>query len=440
MVATMEKADKQYQCEDLNQIDWSAIKGITKKPIPSIAQKMVKDVIKLTPKKYKAPYAKLGIVNGDTVLRIKDGSTHVADLILVEAGETPVAKPGPQVTNAEQREIDRYRQAKEDLPGQVKIRYQAMERDLQQLDQLTSRIADDCAAIVKRVSYTQQEELQAILDRQQQAHDLLQALQDQKDNTTTQLMNPHRNGDFAAAPEAAKDDLRKELLSLAGKCWTLANATFSKMEGLIKRGESQCRLADNAVQTAQSSLQGNISQGQAALKTLTDTTVELETELGKITQTFTAKNTAFHLIEFINNKTEGVINAANLDIKHTLLDQVVMQLKIVSGKTKQVNAGLDQIHSQATVAIRTVSKPNQSHQLVKPILARLVKVQKDSEAAKKSWAADLAKAAKGFENIKALVGTDKGEARKVEKQNEERLEKRNKEEQKQAQKKQQGKK
>ncbi|MDZ4782510.1 MAG: hypothetical protein SGJ19_19865 [Planctomycetia bacterium] len=415
MVATMEKADKQYQCEDLNQIDWSAIKGITKKPIPAIAQKMVKDVIKQTPKKYKAPYAKLGLVKGDMVLRIKDGSAHVADLILVEAADIQQGGGNnpPVLSNQDQRAVDQYRQAKEALPGETKRRLQTMERDLGRLDDSVANIKDRCAAVPKQILENQAAEMQRIRDERQVAQQLMQDLQNMIDDTTTQVMDPHRSGNFAKAPDAAQGDLRKELLVIAGKCWTGANANFSKMEGVIKRAESLIRVADTTIQAAQNNVQGATSRGQAALQTITDTTVELENEYQRIVAVFGNKNTAGHLISFIANKTKNVVESQKMDDKHAYLDQVVNQLKLVSGKTKQVYAGLEQVRQQATSTANGVEKANRGHQLIKPILVRLVKVAKDCETAKKTWGADLTKSMKAFEDLKTLVGTDKKAAGKV---------------------------
>lgn len=430
MVATMEKADKQYQCEDLSQIDWNTIKGITRKPIPAIAQKMVKDVIKQTPKKYKAPYAKLGLVNGDLVLRIKDGSTHVADLVLVEAGQTPQQNNAPvQLSNQEQREVDRYRQAKEDLPTETKTRFQTMERELAKVDDAVANAKDRCEAIGRQPPEHQQGTMRAILDEQQTAHQLLQGMRNLLADTTTTVMDPHRNGQFDSAPDCAKGDLRKELLTLAGKCWTAANSNFGKMEGAIKRAESLCRMVDSMVASAQSNVQGNMTRGQAALQTITDTTSELENEYQRIFSGFDGKNTASHLIGFIDNKMELAVNATALDVKHGYLDQVVNQLKIVAGRTKRVYAELDQVQQQATQTANGVEKANRSHPLIKPILARLAKLAKDCESAKKSWGADLATATKGFEKMKTLVGTDKGAAEKVEKSTKARVKKRDEEEQ-----------
>jgi hypothetical protein len=241
----------------------------------------------------------------------------------------------------------------------------------------------------------------------------MQDLQDMLDDTTTQVMDPHRKGDFAKAPDAAQGDLRKELLVIAGKGWTGANANFSKMEGVIKRAESLLRVADTTIQAAQNNVQGATNRGQAALQTITDTTTELENEYGRIVAVFGNKNTAGHLISFIANKSKNVAEATKMDDKHAYLDQVVNQLKLVSGKTKQVYAGLDQVRQQAVSTANGVDKANRGHQLIKPILVRLAKVAKDCETAKKTWESDLAKAVKGFESMKTMVGTDKKAAEKV---------------------------
>lgn len=413
MVATMKKADKQYECEDLSKIDWSVIKGITGKPIPAIAEKMVKDVIKLIPKKYTAPYGKLGVVDGDTVLRLKDGNTHIADLILVEAGETKGSNAQPaQLTAPEQQAVDRYRQAKEALPGEVKAQLQRLEGELQWVDAEVDRIKNSSAAVLNLPSHQQAVEILVIGDRNRQANQRLQGMRDLLDHTRTQIMDPHRSGDFAKAPDAAQGDLRKEILATAMKCWTSANATFSKMEGLIKQAESLCRMADATVLAAQKQVSGAVTAGQARLKTLEDRTTELETEYQRIFSGFDGKNTASDLQRFVEGKTKSAA-AVGLDGKHEYLAQVIAQMKLVAGKSQQVYAGLDQIHQQAKATASDVDKGSRGLPLVKPILERLAKVTKDCEKAKKTWGEGLAAGVKAFENMKVLVGTDKKAAEKV---------------------------
>jgi hypothetical protein len=413
MVATMQKANKQYECEDLSQIDWSTIKRITGKPIPAIAEKMVKDVIKLTPKQYKAPYGKLGVIDGDTVLRLKDGSTHIADLILVKAGETPPAKNEPaQLTAQEQQAVDRYRQAKEGLPDEVKAQLQLLMAQLESVDAEVDRIKNSCEAVLKAPVHQQAVEMRAITDRRQQADDRLQAMRDLMDRTRTQLMDPHRSGEFAKPPDAAQGDLRKEVLAIAMKGWTGANSTFSKMEGVIKQAESLCRMAASAVLAAQNNVGGAVTAGQARLKALQDTTTELENEYQRIFSSFGGKNTASDLQRFVEGKTKSAA-AVDLDGKHEYMAQVISQMKLVAGKSQQVYAGLDQLRQQVATTVGGVDKGARSNPLVKPILERLAKVAKDCEKAKKKWQDDLASGVKSFETMKVLVGTDKKAAERV---------------------------
>lgn len=45
MPATMKKGDVKYQVANLTDVDWERVKTISRKPIPTIAKNMVKNLL-----------------------------------------------------------------------------------------------------------------------------------------------------------------------------------------------------------------------------------------------------------------------------------------------------------------------------------------------------------------------------------------------------------
>lgn len=412
MPATMKKANRQYECDDLNTIDWGRIKTCTGKAIPGLAKKEVNDIIKQTAKgKYKAPYAKLGLVNGDMVLRVKDGSKHLSDIILATAADLAGgAAAAPTLSATDQRSVDAYRQAKDNLPVQTKVFVGRFRTALTTAKNKLNDLKDFVNPVMKLAVPPEQaaRELQRASDRLQELRDMETDLTDTlRDDVKVALMDPHRNGPWASCPAAATGELRKELITNAGKCWTTANSHYSQMEGIIKQVNSMVKLGDGFLEKAQNVANQTSSKRDAALASLGKVATNLRKDLDDVTSIYENNaNSSRRFLDFVNNKYAAAsAKDATLDMKHSLIEQVINQSKLLSGRTKDIHSTVATIQREATEAATGLEKSQQKDNDFKPLIKLLVEIKKEAEKLKKKWDDDLTAGLKKYQDMKKLVAT-----------------------------------
>lgn len=407
MTGTMNKSDIQYECDELAEVDWQEVRRLVGKSVPPLAEKEVKEAIKKQEAgKLKAPYLKVGLVDGDLVLRIKDGSKHISDVILVEAENVGRQSDVVELSGPEQKQVDDYRRAKETLPERTKEFLQQFREQLKQVDDLAGEIKDRSGAVVFSPVTNAHEvgEIATCRGRIEAIYDDLERIL--RAEVKEALMDPHRNGTFAKCPACAQGDLRAELLSIASKCWTAANNHYGQMEGIVKQCQSSLAIARQLESKAVKVCSGASTARDAELETLQGITTQLESDLRGVLNLFNAANSAGHFVEFVGNKTRDAEKEnATLESRHLLLNQVINQAKLIAGRSKDVHGKFDEIHNQAVSAVSHLDKQLAKDEEFKPLLKKIVEINKQVELKRKEWDHDVTTALKGFEKMKKLVAT-----------------------------------
>ena len=145
MGKTMDKADVFYEEDDIGKVDWGKIQkyGVQ---IPSAARKAVEDAAaQVKAKKLKAPYVKVGTIGKDLYLRIKDGSSHIADVKLASNWQPPVEEG--EVSPEYAKSLKSFVEHKEQLLKHVDKHFKQMEQDSKEAEsqtELAETLRDMC--------------------------------------------------------------------------------------------------------------------------------------------------------------------------------------------------------------------------------------------------------------------------------------------------------
>jgi len=424
MVAKMDKADKKYECKDLGAIDWDRIKSITKKPIPTFAKTTIAQIVKqTTAKKYKEPYVKLGLVDGDTVLRVKDGTKHIKDIILVEADEKTV--DAPKLTTPQEKLVDQYRNAYKKLDLDMKSFLGEFTKEVDKVELLLSRVETDAVSVSMQPIEIGRGVVSEIQKRLQQAEDILVARQKRlNDDVKIATMDPHRTKAGKpddSLPKSLIADLAKEKLPV----WNKANTRWAKLAGMVTQIENKVKTMRILARNAQNSLGRNTDKKTFWKDLLSDTILQLDSEVKAVEHKLTAKNNAPQLLNFIETIMERLLDpkTTNQD-KMNGLDNCTEQVKLVHVNGKVLHAAIKSIRTQVQATLNQIPKPQLEDPEFKRPRADLAALFKTALTYGKQWDEGEEAGMKAFKKMTALVGTDKGAAAKLLQEHAKRVEKR----------------
>ena len=103
MAGKMDKKNVKLSFEPLASVKWDQVTQISGKGVPQLCKTTVKEVLAgVKAKKYKKPYGKVGLIGKDMWFRIKDGSTHIDDILLVKNWSMP-AGTAVELTSQQQQ-------------------------------------------------------------------------------------------------------------------------------------------------------------------------------------------------------------------------------------------------------------------------------------------------------------------------------------------------
>lgn len=149
MPGTMDKADVKLSYEPLSDVDWSEVAKVVGKAVPQLCKTTVDEVLDgVKTRKYKKPYGKVGLIKKDLYFRIKDGSTHVDDILLVKNWTEPEGGE-IELTKSQEEALDEWIQSRKDLLRLTEEGYEAAKESLKTLE-------SDCELISTYLSMAKQ--------------------------------------------------------------------------------------------------------------------------------------------------------------------------------------------------------------------------------------------------------------------------------------------
>lgn len=373
MAGTMDKADVKLSFEPLSSVKWDQVTQVSGKTVPQLCKTTVEEVLEgVKTKKYKKPYGKVGLIKKNLYFRIKDGNTHIEDILLVKNWSEPVQ--AEELTKPKQRALDEWIQSRKDLLKAVEDGHDNAKELVKSLDLKCSRIEDYLkmakAGVKGTVTGT------GLSSNADKATELLleiknaaEAIQKIHSDDVFPVYERHRT---MKGPDE-KHDLPPASYGEYAKTFFLQTVgpVYKKLERVIKEAEAFFEGAKKNYEL----LVRWTSDGTSALDNYKE---EAQIVFDEMTKEFNLMKSEEGMSPFINLQNGLLSDTNNLsefapELLDRLLDNATGKITKAKETMKRILTREKTINEQFA-RVKAIPKPIQNDPLLKPILVKIVQL------------------------------------------------------------------
>lgn len=402
MTATMNKEDVKLEYTPLSKVKWAEVQQTAGKAVPALAKTTVEEVLEgVASKKYKKPYGKVGLIKKDLWFRIKDGSTHIDDILLVKNWKEPSG--GDQELTKEQE-----KGLKTWIDGR-KLLLKICEDGLKDAKPHFKTVEDGCEKISIYLDLAKQGStgtitgtgIEANADKAKnlvkEVQDALADMKQVHDRDVFPTYDHYRNKDKTPdkslnIPEALYDEYAAGFYLLTvGPVYKALSELIKKAESMLETAKKQYLLIVRWSSEASSALDNYKEEAQGVLDEMTEEFVKIKAEEGM--------SPFSNLENGLKTDTDN-LSTYQSDLLDRLLDNATGKITKAKETMKRILGRMKTVEQQVN-KLKAFPKPMQSNKDVKPTIVNALTLYKNIGVYVKQQQAYLIKGDKQFQKFRS---------------------------------------